>query len=132
MPDLDPRIRVHGFVSDLRPLYQMAHVVVAPLPLSAGTNIKVMEGLACQRAVVGTQAGVQGLGLQHESDVLVCGLGEAFAAAIGTLLKNPALRNEIAARGRTTAETRFGWNAIARDALDAYSVLLQESRARCA
>ncbi len=130
IPHLDPRIIIHGFVSDLSPLYETAHIVAVPLPLSAGTNIKVMEALACQRVVVSTPAGVQGLGLRHESDAIVCGLGEEFADAICRMLGNPALRDEIARRGRATAEARFGWNAIARDALDVYSLLIRESRAQ--
>jgi glycosyltransferase involved in cell wall biosynthesis len=130
IPHLDPRIIIHGFVSDLLPLYETAHVVAVPLPLSAGTNIKVMEALACQRAVISTPAGVQGLGLKDESDVIVCGLGEEFADAICRLIGNPALRDEIARRGRKSAEARFSWNAIARDALDAYSLLIRESRAQ--
>jgi glycosyltransferase involved in cell wall biosynthesis len=130
IPHLDPRIIIHGFVSDLLPLYETAHIVAVPLPLSAGTNIKVMEALACQRAVVSTPAGVQGLGLKNEFDAIVCGLGEEFADAICRLIGNPALRDEIARRGRASAEVRFGWNAIARDALDAYSLLIRESRAQ--
>jgi glycosyltransferase involved in cell wall biosynthesis len=121
---------MHGFVSDLLPLYETAHIVAAPLPLSAGTNIKVMEALACQRAVVSTPVGVQGLGLKHQSDAIICELGEEFAAAICSLIENPEMRDEIARRGRATAEARFGWNAIARDALDAYSLLIRESRAQ--
>jgi len=130
IPHLDPRIIIHGFVSDLLPLYETAHIVAAPLPLSAGTNIKVMEALSCQRAVVSTPVGVQGLGLKHESDALICELGDAFTAGICRLIENPAVRDGIAQRGRATAEARFGWNAIARDALDAYSFLIRESRAR--
>ena len=130
IPHLDPRIILHGFVSDLRPLYETAHIVAAPLPLSAGTNIKVMEALSCQRAVVSTPVGAQGLGLEHESDAFICELGEEFANAICRLIESPGLRDGIAKRGRATAEARFGWNAIARDALDAYSILIRESRAR--
>ena len=130
IPHLDPRIILHGFVSDLLPLYETAHIVAAPLPLSAGTNIKVMEALSCQRAVVSTPVGVQGLGLKHEIDAIICELGDEFAAAICRLIENPASRDELARRGRATAEARFGWNAIAREALDAYSLLIRESRAR--
>ena len=130
IPHLDPRIILHGFVSDLVPLYETAHIVAAPLPLSAGTNIKVMEALACQRAVVSTPVGVQGLGLKNESDAIVCGLGEEFAAAICSLMEHPKMRDEIAKRGRATAEARFGWNAIAQDELDIYSLLIRESRAQ--
>jgi glycosyltransferase involved in cell wall biosynthesis len=130
IPHLDPRIIIHGFVSDLLPLYETAHIVAVPLPLSAGTNIKVMEALACQRAVVTTPVGAQGLGLRNESDALICGLDQEFADAICRLIENPLLRDGMAQKGRATAEARFGWDAISRDALDAYSLLIRETRAQ--
>src|SRR5439155_5002010 len=43
---LDTRIQMHAFVEDLRPLYAQAAVVVVPLDISAGTNIKVKNALA--------------------------------------------------------------------------------------
>jgi glycosyltransferase involved in cell wall biosynthesis len=130
IPQLDPRIIVHGFVPDLVPLYEAAQIVVVPLLLAAGTCIKVLEALACQRAVVSTPVGVRGLDIESGSDAVVCELGDEFTDAICKLLENPSLRNEIARRGRITAESRFGWNMSARWALDAYSVLIRESRAR--
>jgi glycosyltransferase involved in cell wall biosynthesis len=130
IPHLDPRIIIHGFVSDLLPLYEKAYVVAVPLPLSAGTNIKVMEAMGCRRAVVTTPVGAQGLGLNHESDALICSLGEEFAQSVCRVLDDPVLRGGIAQKGRLTAEARFGWNSIARDALDVYSLLIRESRAR--
>jgi glycosyltransferase involved in cell wall biosynthesis len=130
IPHLDPRIIIHGFVSDLLPLYQSAHIVAVPLPLSAGTNIKVMEALSCQRAVVTTPVGAQGLGLRTEIDALICELGQPFADSLCELIANQRLRDEIARAGRATAEARFGWNAISRDALDAYSLLIRESRSQ--
>jgi glycosyltransferase involved in cell wall biosynthesis len=128
IPHLDPRIILHGFVSDLLPLYQSAHIVAVPLPLSAGTNIKVMEALSCQRAVVTTPVGAQGLGLRDGSDALICELGADFADALCRLIENPMQRDAIAQKGRATAEGRFSWNSIARDALDVYSLLIRESR----
>jgi len=130
IPNLDPRIVLHGFVPDLRPLYETAHVVAVPLPLSAGTNIKVMEALACQRAVVSTPVGVQGLGLATGCGAVIRDLGEDFAAAICSLIADPALRDEIALKGRAAAEARFGWSSIAGEALDAYSLLIREARAQ--
>jgi glycosyltransferase involved in cell wall biosynthesis len=130
IPHLDPRIVIHGFVADLAPLYASAHIVAVPLPLSAGTNIKVMEALACRRAIVTTPVGAQGLDLADGADALISPLGEEFAAAICRLIANPTLRDTIAGDGRKTAEERFGWEAISRRATDAYSLLIRESRAK--
>jgi glycosyltransferase involved in cell wall biosynthesis len=130
IPFLDHRIIIHGFVSDLLPLYEAAHIVVVPLPLSAGTNIKVMEAMGCRRAIVTTPVGAQGLGLKDGVDALICGLGPEFAAAICCLIEDSGLREDIGASARATAEARFGWDAIASDALDVYLLLIRESRAQ--
>ena len=118
----DPRILVEGFVEDVRPAYRSADVVAVPLPLSAGTNIKVMEAMACSRAVVSTTPGCRGLDLLDGRDLIVADAG--LAGAIIELLENEDLRMRLAAEGRRTAERRFGWDAIAEDALSSYAALI--------
>jgi polysaccharide biosynthesis protein PslH len=118
--DLDSRIQVHGFVEDLRPLYSKAAVVAVPLAVSAGTNIKVMEAMACGRAVVSTPVGCAGLGLVDGQDALIRSSAEDFAGAICDLLADPVGRQAIAERARRTVEQRFSWNAIADCAYASY------------
>jgi len=120
--DGDPRIVVEGFVEDVRPAYSSADVVAVPLPLSAGTNIKVMEAMACARAVVSTPSGCRGLDLIDGRDLIVADAD--FAQAIIELLGNEELRTRIATEARRTAERRFGWDAIAEDALRSYAALI--------
>jgi glycosyltransferase involved in cell wall biosynthesis len=119
----DRRIIIHGFVEDLRPLYAAARVVVAPLEVSAGTNIKVLEAMACGRAVVSTPVGCAGLGLRHGHDALISADGGEFGDAVCELLRSPALRSAIAAEARSTVEERFDWNAIAEQAYRSYMTL---------
>lgn len=121
---LDPRITVHGFVEDLVPHYREASLVVVPLPVSAGTNIKLMEALACERAVITTPVGCAGLDLIDGSDALIRELGPAFAEAICDLLNNPSKRAQIAAQGRIAAIARFSWESIADKAYACYTSML--------
>jgi glycosyltransferase involved in cell wall biosynthesis len=118
--DLDARIQVHAFVEDLRPLYAQAVVVVVPLEVSAGTNIKVMEAMACARAVVATPIGCAGLGLEDGRDALIRATPADFAAAICELLADPERRKCIAHEARRTVEQRFSWTAIAEQAWASY------------
>ena len=115
-----PKIVLEGFVSDVRPAYTSADVVAVPLPLSAGTNIKLLEAMACGRAIVSTQSGCRGLNLTSGDELIVTELDESFGQAIVTLLRDEGLRNRLAAEARRTAEARFGWNAIAEDAFGSY------------
>ena len=115
-----PRIEVHAFVEDLRPLYARAAVVVIPLVVSAGTNIKVLEAMAAGRAVVTTPVGCAGLGLRDGYDALIRAGWTAFADGICDLLADDAKCDEIAAHARSTAEERFSWTAIADRAYESY------------
>jgi glycosyltransferase involved in cell wall biosynthesis len=122
--EVDPRITVHGFVSDVAALYRNCALTVVPLPVSAGTNIKVMETLASERALVTTPIGCAGLDLRHGLDALICDLGPEFAAAICHLLRNPTTCRTLAHHGRKTAEDRFSWESIRDRAAETYETLL--------
>jgi glycosyltransferase involved in cell wall biosynthesis len=110
----DPRIEVEGFVADVRPAYERAAIVIAPLKASAGTNIKILEAMAMGKAIVSTPAGVNGLDLEPGGDVVVTESAEQMASAIQELIENPSRRHELEIRARKTAERRFDWDAIAR------------------
>ncbi|MBI4873256.1 MAG: glycosyltransferase [Acidobacteria bacterium] len=120
-----PGVEVEDFVSDVRPAYERAAVVVAPLIASAGTNIKIMEAMAMGKAVVSTPAGVNGLDLAWGADVLVTPTGEAMAAAIRELLSDAARRGALERQARATVEARYDWDAIARRQKRIYESLLQ-------
>jgi glycosyltransferase involved in cell wall biosynthesis len=117
-------IEVADFVSDVRPAYERAALVVAPLVASAGTNIKIMEAMAMGKAVVSTPAGINGLDLTWGADVIVTETGEAMASAIRALLADDDCRRAVEHRARATVEERYGWDAIARRQKRIYDSLL--------
>ncbi len=127
-PVFDDRVEIHGFVEDLRPLYARASVVVVPLEVSAGTNIKVLEAMACGKAIVTTPIGCEGLGLRDRHDVFIDHDWPAFARSVAGLLSDAARRSHIAAQARRTAEERFSWTAIAHSAYESYLTLVGEPR----
>ncbi len=120
---LDPRIELHGFVEDIRPMYASAAAVVAPLEVSAGTNIKVLEAMACGKPVVTTPIGCAGLGLRDGDDVLIRDDWQSFADAVCDLLADSGLRDRVGARARACAEKRFSWTAVADRAYASYHAI---------
>jgi glycosyltransferase involved in cell wall biosynthesis len=111
-PAPDPRIRMLGFVSDVRPLYDESNLVLVPTTVSAGTNVKVLEAMAMQRAVVSTVSGCAGLGLTHGHNVWVGDTPEAFAAGVATLLADPERRAQIASAAYDHAVRNVDWRAM--------------------
>jgi glycosyltransferase involved in cell wall biosynthesis len=111
-PAEEERIRLLGFVADVRPLYTEANVVLVPTPVSAGTNVKVLEAMAMQRAVVSTTSGCAGLGLVHGESVWVGDTAEAFAKGVAALLGDPERRRTIAMAAYEHAVHHFDWRSI--------------------
>jgi glycosyltransferase involved in cell wall biosynthesis len=109
----DNRITIHDFVSDLRPLYAEANLVIVPTVVSAGTNLKVLEAMAMERAIVSTSCGCAGLGLKHGDSIWIADAPEAFAAGIAELLSDPSKRRAMAVRARTVAEA-YDWPRLAQ------------------
>ena len=118
-----PRVEIEGFVSDVRPAYTRAALVVAPLLASAGTNIKVLEAMAMGKVTVSTRAGINGLDLADGKDVVIADTAEAMAAAIMDLLASPERRRTIETTARQTVERNFGWDPIAGRQAELYRQL---------
>ncbi|HML17034.1 MAG TPA: glycosyltransferase, partial [Bryobacteraceae bacterium] len=119
-----PGVEVEGFVSDVRPAYRKATLVIAPLVASAGTNIKIMEAMAMGKAIVSTPAGIHGLDLERDRDVVITSRPEIMAAAIAHLLDHPEDRLELERNARATAERLYNWDAIAKNQCALYESLI--------
>jgi glycosyltransferase involved in cell wall biosynthesis len=83
-----------------------------PTTVSAGTNVKVLEAMAMERAVVSTTSGCAGLGLLHGHSVWVADTAVAFAAGVATLIHDTERRQQMARAAYGVALRNFDWAAI--------------------
>jgi ribosomal-protein-alanine acetyltransferase len=120
----DPRFQIHGFVADVRPLYDRANVVLTPTLVSAGTNVKVLEAMAMERAIVSTSSGVGGIAVEHGTHVWIADTPRDFADGIIRLIHSSSLRRRLAEAGRRLVAEHYGWvrlgemqRALIREAL---------------
>jgi len=125
-PTADPRVRLLSFVADVRPLYIEANLVIVPTTVSAGTNVKVLEAMAMQRAVVSTQSGCAGLVLLQGHSVWIGDTPEAFAAGIERLTTDPEYRQQIARTAYDHAVRNFDWRRIGEKQRTLWTSLLTE------
>ncbi|MGH7768974.1 MAG: glycosyltransferase [Candidatus Binatia bacterium] len=108
-------VRVTGTVDDIRPYVAEAAVYIVPLRIGGGTRLKIFEALAMGKAVVSTSVGAEGLPLVHGEHFLKADDSRAFAAAVVSLLREPARRKALGARGRKLVEERYSWRQAARE-----------------
>lgn len=112
-------VEVTGFIKDLAAVYNAASVVVAPLRFGAGTQNKVLEGMAMGIPVVCSNIGFKGLGIESGEGAIMQTDAKSFADSVIALLSSERLRAEVGQKGIEVIQSRFGWDAIAAT-LDGY------------
>jgi len=119
------RVRMTGPVADIRPFFRASDVALNPMTEGSGVNLKVLEYLAMGLPTVTTAFGIRGLDVADVVQVAdVAGFPTVLAA-----LADPAERIRRGLAARAAAETRFGWEAIARVRERIYEELILASPA---
>lgn len=104
---------ITGFIKDLAAVYNEASVVVAPLRYGAGTQNKVLEGMAMGVPVVCSNIGFRGLGINNGEGAIMQTEPEGFANSVIELLSSEILRKQVGQKGKAVITNNFGWPAIA-------------------
>ena len=107
-----PGVTVTGSVADDRPYFAGTTVYVVPMRYGGGIRLKLLNALAMGCATVSTTAGIEGVGVRHEEHLLIADTAEEFAAAIGRLLNDGALRARLGAAGGAFVRAQFDWATI--------------------
>ncbi|HEX6706130.1 MAG TPA: glycosyltransferase [Albitalea sp.] len=108
-----PAVSFTGFVDDVRPHVQAAHVFVIPLRVGGGTRIKAFEAMAMGCPMVSTAIGIEGLDVVDGEHYLCRDSAEAQAAAVIDLLDSANQRMALSERARSCVEAQFGHRVAA-------------------
>lgn len=105
-------IQALGRVHDVSPHLANAGCVVVPLRAGSGTRIKILEAWAMAAPVVSTTIGCEGLDARPGDNLLRADEPSAFASAVVSVLKDPALGERLGRRGRETVAAGYDWAAV--------------------
>jgi glycosyltransferase involved in cell wall biosynthesis len=108
----DERIRVPGFVDDVRPYMDAAAIYVCPIQTGGGTRLKILDALAMAKPLVATRMAVEGLGLEPERHYLEAESPEDYVRQIDRLEGDPALGEALGRAGRAEVAARYAWDAV--------------------
>jgi sugar transferase (PEP-CTERM/EpsH1 system associated) len=106
-----PGVRVTGYVKDIRPFYDTAHVCVIPLRIARGIQNKVLEAMAMGCPVVCTSAAFSGMDVKAETHAKVADTSEGFADAVVALLEDHAKASAMGHAAREWVKQRYDWSA---------------------
>lgn len=105
-------LEVTGSVPDMRPYFERARVVIAPLMIGGGTRVKILEAQAMQKPVVSTSLGAEGLIVRDGHSILLADDARSFAMQVVRLLDNVDFASRVGANGRSDVALKYDWERI--------------------
>lgn len=116
----DSRLRVLGFVDDVRPHMEEASIYLCPIRVGGGTRLKILDALAMSRPLISTDLGVEGLGLVEGTHYLGANTPAEFVHQVRRLEDDGDLRQRLGAAGRAFVVDRYAWDRVAEPLEHAY------------
>jgi glycosyltransferase involved in cell wall biosynthesis len=117
------RVTVTGWVPNVAPWLDAAHVVVYPLTIGGGVKVKVLEALARGCAIVATPIALQGLRHLLPGAAVECPDAAAIADACARLLSCPRERDQQRARAAHAARHLPSWDLAANKLANTWNEL---------
>jgi polysaccharide biosynthesis protein PslH len=108
----NPRIKITGFVPDVRAYLREAVVSVCPVRLRIGTQTKILEAMICGTPVVTSSAGNHGIGAISGKHLYVTDDPSEFADNVVSLLIADKW-NQFSENGRRFVHDNFSWESSA-------------------
>ncbi len=119
-----PGVTLTGEVADVRPFLRDAAVVVVPIRMGGGTRLKVVEGLAMEKAMVSTSLGCEGVNVRGAEHLLIADEPPTFADAVVTLFGNRPLARSLGSAGRERMEREYSWALAGERQEELYRLVL--------
>ncbi len=120
-----PGVRVTGYVEDPTPWIRESGVFIVPLHTGSGMRVKILTAWAWGIPVVSTSVGCAGIPVHPGTNILVADDEADFAAAVVSVLTDPALASALAAEGRRYVEAQFDWRVVCRKLDEVYPAILR-------
>ena len=110
----DLRVKVTGFVDDIRTYVDEAQVVVVPIRIGSGTRLKILDAMAMGKAIVSTSVGCEGLAVEHGRNIVVADTPDSFANGVLSVLADKNLRESLELNAREGSRA-FDWSRLCEE-----------------
>ncbi|MCG3205096.1 MAG: hypothetical protein KCHDKBKB_01813 [Elusimicrobia bacterium] len=105
----EPRIKILGFVGDIRVPMAKATVIVCPMRTGSGIKNKILESFAMAKPVVATTLSLAGIDAHPGQQVMLGDDAAALAQHTLDLLANRELRKNLGRSGQELVKSHYRW-----------------------
>jgi polysaccharide biosynthesis protein PslH len=120
-------IIIDGEVEDAHAYMRQKSIQLIPLHAGGGMRVKLIEGMALQKAIVSTTIGAEGVSGKHNHEFLIADEATPFAQTIVQLLNNPERATELGNKARKFVQEQFERKKITEFLLQFYTRLINPS-----
>jgi polysaccharide biosynthesis protein PslH len=99
-----PNVVVVGEVDDAFEFIYSKAIEVVPLFSGSGIRIKIIEGMAAERAIVSTTIGAEGINVEHGKNILLADAPQSFFEAICQCVDDEAFCKKLGKAARQLIE----------------------------
>lgn len=112
LSNTDRRLKVTGFVDDVRPYFIRADMYLCPMRDGGGTRLKVLDTLSMETVLISTTMGCEGVNITPNENVLIADTPREFSNQVGRVLNDSHFRSILVNNGRKLIEQQYSWSVI--------------------
>ncbi|WP_375724890.1 glycosyltransferase family 4 protein [Arcobacter sp. KX21116] len=107
-------ILVVGKVESVLPYLKHVDVVLVPLRFESGTRFKILEAMACKKAIVSTTLGAEGIPVTDNENILIADEPNIFYQKVVDLIENKLTKNKLAKNGYNLVKEQYDIDNLAQ------------------
>lgn len=121
-----PNVMYVGEVENAIEFMRSKSVMIVPLLSAGGIRVKIIEGMAMQKAVISTTLGAEGIECTHGQNILLADTPDQWLEAISEIVQQRGRAEAIGHAGREHVKNYFDIASISKSLIHFYKELRRE------
>ncbi len=114
------KVKVTGWVDDIRDSYASSKVFIAPMQISIGLQNKLLEAMAMRLPCITSEMANNALKAEKDKSILIGDTPEEYSQHIIQLLGNQEKATVLAQEGHNFVRQSYSWEAMTQPLLDIF------------
>jgi len=114
---------VTGAVDDVVPYINAADVCIAPIRFGSGTRLKILEFMACEKPVISTSIGAEGIDVINGEHILIEDDFAEFVRKIVHLIEDRKFASNLGKNANSLVKKLYDWKHITKNLMNLYESL---------